>query len=158
MRDLKIVIEDDFVISDGSDNIMTTFYIDYQGKSFPDNQWTDLTNAVLGMWEHTLLAHKNSYNVKFQLYFMDGAYRFDVSRGNDQQITVKCINSRKNEYTDFIFRCSYFDFFSAIYDAAKRFNYLLFINNMHRGRFELVYNQMLVYQYELKKALSECSE
>ena len=153
---VRIVVENDIFVSELSDDLVNTiFYIDYNGKYFPSNQWTDFANRVLGMWAYTLLECKDSADIKFVLYFMDGPFRMDVVKDNKMQLTIDCINSRKDEFTEFTFECSFYEFLSAMCDALKEFNLILYNNGMHKGRFEPVYRQNIITMKKLQNAIGK---
>ena len=150
---LDIVIDYDiYTFASPSDLFIDTkFYIDYQGKSFPSNQWTDFTNPILNMWKYNLLEARYSNNVKFSLYFMDGPYRLDVFKDDKMQLTIEAVNSRgSNEVSEFKVQCSYYDFLKSFYEAIKKFNYMLYSKGMNKGKFEDVYNQNIKTMQELK--------
>ena len=153
---IRIVVENDIFVSELCDNLVNTvFYIDYNGKYFPNNQWTDFANSVLGMWAHTLLRSKDSADIRFKLYFMDGPFRMDVAKNNKMQLTIDCVNSRKTEVAEFAFECSYYEFLCAMNDALKEFNLILYNNGMHKGRFEPIYEQAIITMQEIQNAIGK---
>jgi len=135
-------------------NVSTEIYLEHDGIFFPHYQWTDLTNSILGMWIYALIKNKDFHNTNFELYFMDGPYRLDVYKGASMELTINCINSRNVDVTDLIIKCSYMDFMLALYDAFKSFNYILYCNEMHKGRFEPIYRQSLISINEIKEVLA----
>ena len=152
---IRIIIENDIFVSDkGSDLVNTIFYIDYQGKYFPDNQWTDFADVVLQWWTHALIKNKDLCDINFILYFMDGPFRLEVHKGDRMDLTINCINDRTTAFSELTIECSYIEFMSALYDAFKSFSFILYCNEMHKGRFEPVYRQSLITMNEIKEVLA----
>jgi len=155
MNNINIIIDDDIATSSITDNISTTFYIDYLGKCFPDNQWSDLTFPVLNMWAVKLMGNISSSNSKFRLYFMDGPFWLDVTK-NGQNLMIECVNGRSERLVEYVIECSCFDFLNSLYDATKKLSYILYFNGMHIGAFESVYNQTLSDIKHLKALIRVC--
>lgn len=154
MSDFRIVVDYDIFTYETSNAVFTTLFIDYHGKFFPDSQWNDFTDSVLSMWTYAVLKHRNLYEVKFELYFMDGPFRMDVFKNKDMQLTINCINGRgDNEILMYTIICNYYDFLIVLYDAIKSFNYILYSNGINTGRFESVYNQTIISMRELKEVI-----
>lgn len=155
MANLSIVIDYDIFVSDTSSNIVTTFFVDYQGKCFPDNQWTDFSEPVLSMWANVLLKSRYSDNIKLSLYFMDGPFRMDVFKDRNMQLTIDCINARgTKEISECTITCDYYEFIEILHDAIKSFNYMLYKDGMIKGKFEPVYEQTIISMKELKEVLN----
>ena len=155
MKELNIIIERKFYTSDISTNIVSRFFIEYQGKCFPNNEWTDFAEPVLGMWTHKLLQNRYSSKNKFKLYFMDGPFWMDVYKDDNMQLSIDCINDRGiNKVIEHTMVCSYYDFLRALYNALKKFNYILYSDAMHKGQYESVYRQNLINIKEIKDVLN----
>jgi len=151
---IKIIIENDIFVSNTSEIVNTVFYIDYQGTCFPDNQWTDFADTVLQWWAYALIKNKDLKDVNFDLYFMDGPYRLNVYKGANMDLTISCINSRVEDISELIIKCSYIEFMLALHDAFKSFSNILYCNKMHEGRFEPIYRQSIIIMNEIKEIIS----
>jgi len=158
MNRLKIIVNGDIHTSIQTTNLATVLYLDYCGKFFPNNQWTDLTYPVLCMWTYNLIRYKDSKDIKFELYFMDGPYRMDVHIDSNMQLTIDCINSTKDEIIELTIKCSYCELVSALNNAFNSFNHVLQYNDLNEGRFEPIYRQSLLCRTELKAVISNVTQ
>jgi len=154
MSAISIIVNDDIYLSEISSNIVSTFYVQYQGQCFPNDKWTDFTEPILNMWLYKLLQNKDLKNVKFELFFMDGPFRLDVYKDDNMLLTINCINARgKSERPEFMLKSYYYDFLQTLYDAIKAFSYNLFKNGLNHGRFKSVYRQTIMSMKEIKKVM-----
>ena len=143
MKKIEIILEEDVFTTDYPHIVDTTFYIHAQGKAFPHELWTDFTYPVLDIWANTLLDNKDRGEVAYSLFFMDGPYRLDVVKGKDMNLLIQCVSSRKEEKTELTIECDYSDFLMIVYQAIRKFGKVMFNNNMHQGKFETVYRQVI---------------
>lgn len=125
MNNLKIIINDHNIhFSKYSPFVSTIFYIDYDGQFFPDNQWTDFTDSVLSMWTYNLIENLHKHKAKFTLPFMDGPYRMDVVK-EQENLTINCVNFRKNQLVVFSIYCSYVDFLKVVREGIRSWDNVL---------------------------------
>ncbi|MBE5993226.1 MAG: hypothetical protein E7247_12675 [Paenibacillaceae bacterium] len=153
MNELKIVIDEEMFISNITTNIVLPLYLEYDGLCFPNNQWTDFAD-ILNMWSYKLLMYIREDKPKFDLYFMDGPYRLDITKDKEMKIIIRCINFRYKEMIEQTIQCDYIDLLTAVYKAANKFSKILYDKEMHIGRFEAAYKQSLITSKELKAAMS----
>lgn len=93
---LKILFLDDFYYA--NETIDVTFYLEVNGRSFPDDQWTDFAIIVLNYWISSILEVHQNENADFVLRFMDGPYYVNCCKqGNGVQMT--CIEDKKRKIT-----------------------------------------------------------
>ena len=151
MNKFKIVIKDNFFLSENDTNIFTGIYIDSMGVCFPDGQWTDFVEFILGTWLHNLLKEKNSINTKFSLYFMDGPYRLDVYKNSNMQLDINCISARDVDKIEHKFSCTYSVFLQELYSAIETFNQILYNKNMYKGEYENAYKQTIIFMEKIKE-------
>jgi len=155
MNKLCICLKDDIFVTDYPHIVSTTLYLKYEEKYFPDKQWTDFTHPVLNTWAGILLENKGLSNVKFELFFQDGPYKLEVVKNQFMQLTIDCINARKERTCECTIKCSYAEFLSALYEAIKSFNHILFNNGMNKGKFKPVFNQSIISMRELRNAIQD---
>ena len=150
MNDLKIVVGNEIFDDDRSNQILTVFYIENQGECFPSIQWTDFTYSVVGMWIYTLLKNKELSNVKFDLYFMDGPFKLEVSKNESMQLSINCINVNGNQKSAvYKFTCDFFDFLSILNEAITNLNSVLKNTRINKQKFNSAIKQTQVYIEQL---------
>jgi len=152
MNEFIISINNDLFFSDYPHIVSTTFFINYQGKCFPDNQWTDFTYPNLNTWTEVLLKNLGVRNVKFDLFFMDGPYKLRVHKDESMDIHINFINSRRKELCEFTAKCSYIELLRALHQATKLFCNILYEKGMNQGTFEMVYHQSVMSVKKTKKS------
>ena len=76
-------------------SIDATFYVNINGRAFPDSQWTDLILSVLEMWADNMVGAYENMHTEFCLYFMDGPYYIDCIR-DGIKVQISCIEERVN--------------------------------------------------------------
>lgn len=156
MMKVNIIIDYEIFPSNISRNIITKFYVEYQGKCFPDEQWTDFAEPVLSMWTHVLLENRYSDRNNFKLSFMDGPFWLKLYKDRNMQLTIDCMNARtEKEVCEYTIICSYCDLLESLYHALKKFNYILYSSNMYLGTFDPIYKQTIISMKEIKRALKE---
>jgi hypothetical protein len=69
------------------------------------------------------------------------------------QLTINCINGRKENYSELTLKCSYRELLSALYRAYKSFSRILYDNGMNKNRFEATYNYSIESIKKLKKEI-----
>lgn len=93
---LKILFLDDFYYENETADV--TFYLDINGQSFPDGQWTDFAIIILHWWISSILEiHKNE-NANFVLRFMDGPYYINCYK-QGKNVHMACIEDKKRKTT-----------------------------------------------------------
>ncbi len=156
MSDFRIIINNDLLKYSDSKKIFSTIYITCQEHCFPSSTWTDFTEIVLGMWSHNLIECRYSQNINFEFPFMDGAYRMDVEKDNNMQLTINCINSRGNtEMIELTVQTGYYEVLSSLYDAYKSLNYFLYCNKWHLEKFKNTYNHNIILMNEMKEIIKQ---
>ena len=153
MNDFRIVVEDDTFISNDSCLINTIFFIEFQGKYFPDKQWTDFAPSVLGLWKTSLLQKIENHESNFSLYFIDGPYRLDVKKNNDGHFAIDCVCFRYVDNIQLTIRCNYVDFLRALHQAFESLKGILYKNDIDRDRFDGTYQQVIISMRELDEAI-----
>ena len=111
---------EDFDYSEMSQNIYSTFYVDVNGRAFPDEQWTDFPFAILRTWSENLIA--NVINMKssvFDLTFFDGPYSIECSN-NQGQIAMRFVNNRHYRVVEFEHNISSNDLVRSVYKTSER--------------------------------------
>ena len=85
---------------------------------------------------------------------MDGPYKLEVVKDKFMQLTIDCINIQQGN-CECTIKCSYVELLSALYDAMKFFNRVLFNNGMNKGKFEPVFYQSIISMRELKDSIQD---
>ena len=156
MKDLfKIIIGDDFVFSSISGTVVAGIYVETVERSFPDNQWTDFVERVLGTWLYNLVDAKNKANVDFNLFFMDGPFRLDVHKDNQMNLSVSCINARYDEKAEIVFCCTYVEFLQELYRAFNQFKTYLYKKKMGDDIYESAYKQTIISLNTIRDTIKE---
>jgi hypothetical protein len=122
----SINLFDDVEYSKLSGSINTTFYIICGKVCFPDIQWTDFSDNILGMWSSVYLDSIKSNKNDFQLYFMDGPYRIDCLKNKDI-IELKCLDMHNHKMPDIKCCCqvNINDFTQIIYNAILKLDAII---------------------------------
>ncbi len=93
---LKILFLDDFYYANETADV--TFYLDINGISFPDSQWTDFAIIVLNWWISAILEIHQKENADFVLHFMDGPYYVNCCK-HGKDVHMSCIEDKKHKTT-----------------------------------------------------------
>ena len=152
-----IRIKEDVFVTDYPHLVSTTVFIEYDGEFFPDGQWTDFAYPILNTWASTIINNMDSQDAKFELYFMDGPYKVEAEKCVDV-VTLRFIHFGQENVCEFTTQCRYSELMSAVYEAIKDFNYVLFKQGFHSGKFENVYNESVVMANKLKKTIQMSHE
>ena len=132
----QIIIKDDFVYSKVSQNIYTTVYISYDGKNFPDSEWTDFPIGIMCMWVEgvkNILCDKKIKGTE-QLFFWDGDFRLDCTlEENMFHIEMK----RGDEKQDEIY-LKISDFLQALLESIERIIQIVEICNCRSYEYRLL--------------------
>lgn len=94
---MKICYKEDFDYSSLSGNVYGTFYIQYDDKTFPDNEWCDFPIIVLRTWSEIIFKAKiNGYKDDFTLDFFDGPFSIYCSVKDGENL-VRLLSCRSKE-------------------------------------------------------------
>lgn len=151
MLDFEIIIGNEMY--EFNEDISTVICIRVGSDYFPNQEWWDFPDAILGMWINNLLKSKEISDEEFILYFMDGPYELKVYKDSEMELLIQCINTRYKPKVEYTFNCNYYDFMEAVYKALKTLNYLIYKNNLHESKFSGIYKQTVVYMKEIKSVL-----
>lgn len=66
------------------------------GAAFPEQEWSDLSVALLGSWIPAL-QHLARHGVAAECYFIDGPYHFGVTAIDNERWWVTCFEDRDAE-------------------------------------------------------------
>jgi hypothetical protein len=114
-----IIVEDDVLLFNGSvPSVDTILYIRYEGRTFPNEQWTDYAYTVLSMWTDSLLRNLSNRKAKFELPFFDGPYRLDAEKIGEQ-LTLKAVNFKKHDFVVFTMNLGYNCFIKEVRNAVS---------------------------------------
>lgn len=158
LNTMCLFVKDDIFVSGYEQMINTTFYLEYNGCFFPDDQWTDFAYPVIDIWTETLLSYKNSITAKFELFFMDGSYKLSIQKHLNEMLVVRCINFRSTSTCELEFECSYLEFLDMLLIATNKFNRILREKEMHMGRFQSVFKQSVLQANRLREAIRSQKE
>lgn len=101
-----------------SKNIFATFYIEYNGKCFPGDRWTDFPFEVLHMWcENIIDKIIDNTNSEFQLFFMDGPYGINCVKMNES-IKLEFMNNREETTIEGYFEISSREFINSVCEVS----------------------------------------
>lgn len=115
---MKFVIQDENFYVNSKKHLFGTIYLDLGSVMFPCIGWTDFIEDILTMWTNDILNQNNKHYSHFTLPFIDGPYCLEVSKDNQMQLTIRCIDGRTSVYE---IECSYYDFLSCISDGIQLF-------------------------------------
>ena len=151
----KIIIGGDFVSSSMGENIFAEIHIETHGISFPDNQWTDFVETILGTWLYNLLDVKNKENIEFTLFFMDGPFWLDVYKDHQMNLSVRCVNNRYDEEVEAVFCCTYVEFLKELHRAFSQFKTYLYKKKKVEVRYESAYKQAILSLHSISDTIKE---
>jgi hypothetical protein len=142
--DFEIIIGDNLYTFEDSVDVSTIICIRIENEYFPNCDWWDFPDSILGMWLYQLVNNRDVSNIEFDLYFMDGPFKLKISKDTEMSLLIQCIHNKFNEVVTNQFICDYYKFMKVLYNAYKRFNYLMYINDMHQGKYSLIYKQSII--------------
>jgi hypothetical protein len=67
-----------------SHNVHANFWVEYNGFSFPEKNWSDFILPVLLWWSDEALKFNSKQNQSHRFLFMDGAFEFIVRTSASQ--------------------------------------------------------------------------
>ena len=153
MKDIKIKVGNDVLVTNGTGSIDTVFFIDYQGKCFPCDQWTDFSYTILNWWTYLMLENAHKDSALLELFFMDGPYKMIVQK-TASNLEFDCIHFNHN-LIELSFVCTIVDFLYALYDALKSLSKVLYNNGMNVGEIKPAYEQTNLMIKELRMAIEK---
>lgn len=89
-----INFDNDFYYANNT--VDSTFYIEINGKYFPDKEWTDFPLSVLDMWINVIISIYHQPDIEFTLDFMDGPWHIDCSKKGNT-IHMQCIDNTNHK-------------------------------------------------------------
>ena len=92
----KILFSDDFYYANKTADV--TFYVEIDGRPFPDKEWTDFAIVVLSWWISAILKNHQKESVDFVLNFMDGPYYINCHK-EGRNVHMECIEDKKRTTT-----------------------------------------------------------
>ena len=158
MKQLKILLKNDVYTSDYPHIISTTLYFEHEGRCFPDDQWTDFTYPVLDTWALTLINNQMSSDVKFELLFMDGPYKLEITKDSTMQLMIDCVNIKQGNVCEYTVTCGYWEFLSALNETMREFVRILHDRGMDSGIFSAAYKQSISTMKRLHDILKNQKE
>lgn len=148
---MEFIVGDDIFTSNETVEVVLPLYLAHNGMFFPCEHWTDFA-SILDMWAYDLLKYSKRKTGKFIMYFMDGPYRLDVTK-NENNVTIQCVNAHDDETITETISCTYAELLRAVRKASGRVGKALYEKGMHQGRHEPIYKQTIITGNDLRAAI-----
>lgn len=94
----KILIETS-TIQVNDHNVIANFWIEYDGFSFPEKNWSDFVLPVLLWWSDEALKIDSKHNESLRFLFMDGTFEFIIKTFSSQADIIDiafCVREEKD--------------------------------------------------------------
>lgn len=72
---MNIIIDGNSASQNKSGKIMGNIYFDVDGQFYPEKNWSDFLQIVLGWWVNDFIISQKRVNENFEFRFMDGPYK-----------------------------------------------------------------------------------
>ena len=82
--------------SNRSRSVTGVIYFDFGGKHFPGEEWSDFPVVITTWWLEALEKLQRGFDSEVKLFFMDGPYWLTLTRQDNHDVYIRCIEDRKD--------------------------------------------------------------
>lgn len=123
---MNIHIGDEIELLSGE--LLSLLYFEADDFTFPHAEWCDFIHPLLCVWANELMAHQNSKNARYILYYLRGPYRIRIFQNEKAMLEL---TFQRDGKTHGIFQLSFKEFADILYEALHKTRALLYENELN---------------------------